>query len=108
MRPAFSTIKQYLAGIDKVHYARRFANTARRKAELAAIAEQCMQDMDVMIDRIAHDKKAFAHWARNDRNQGLASRQNAFMRVHAVHSRSPRSLWAEIKRNYVWSMEHHA
>ena len=107
MRPAFSTIKQYLAGIDKVHYARRFANTARRKAELAAIAEQCMRDMGVMLDRISHDKALFARWAGNDRNQGLASRQNAFMRVHDVWNDAPVAPWGKIRDNYVWSRAHH-
>ena len=106
MRQAFSTIKQHLDAIELAHYCRRTAYTARVKDAHAQAAQEIMARLSAVLDRIAHDKKAFAYWARNDRNQGLASRQNAFMRVHAVHSRSPRPLWAEIKRNYIWSRGH--
>jgi len=107
MKPAFSTIEQYLSFMKALHERRRATMFRPRRRELADLAEELTQAMGVVLDRISYDKALFARWAHNDSNQGKASRQNAYMRCHEVWGRyGTAATWETIKRNYIWSREH--
>ena len=106
MKPAFSTIEQYLEYMKALHERRRQTVFRPRRRELADLAEELTQAMGIVLDRIGYDKALFARWARNDANQGKASRQNAFMHCHKAWGTVVAAPWGQIARNYVWSREH--